>query len=81
MQTILFNLLCGFEFPLQVSLGGLKFDLMIVDFPAGLPIPNVSKPYIVIPEWNLHSSSHIKALFEFASAYLYEDACLLVFLP
>jgi hypothetical protein len=38
----------------------------------------VSSPSDVIPKWNLHSSSHIEAFFEFA---LHKDACILIFMP
>lgn len=46
-----------------------------------LSVPNISSLSSIVLEGNSHSSSHIGVfVFEFPSTYLYEDACLLVFL-
>ena len=42
------------------------FDLLIADLLEGHPLPHISSPPLVIPEWNKHKITKIKAIFEFA---------------
>lgn len=63
---------------LRVSTCGSKFDLIIGDPPKGLPMANVSSPPQSIIDWNKHDWSHIEDLFTFVSAYLANNACMLL---
>lgn len=54
---------------------------MVANLLEGLPVPDVLSPSNNLLEWNVHLSSRIEALYGFASAYLYEDVCMFVFLP
>lgn len=58
--------------------GGSKLDVIAANLLEGLPIPNASSMPKSIPNWNKHNSSHIEALFEFAYAYLVDNACMLI---
>ena len=57
------------------------FDLIIVDLPESLHVPNVSSPSHIIPAWNNYKIKNIEALFQFACAYLTHDVPLLLFVP
>lgn len=61
--------------------GGSNFDVIVANLLEGLPVPNASSMPKSISNWNKHDSSHIEALFEFAYAYLVDNACMLIMIP
>ena len=56
------------------------FDLLIADLPEGLPVPHISFPPSVVPEWNKHNTTEIEAIFEFAFSFLHDNAFILLFI-
>ena len=56
-----------------------EFDLLIANFPEGLPVPLVSPS--AIPKWSKHDGDKMEAIFEFAFHFLHNDAHILVFVP
>ena len=57
------------------------FDLLIADLHEDLPVPHISSPPLVIPEWNKHNTTKIEVIFEFAFSFLHDDAFILLFIP
>jgi hypothetical protein len=45
-------------------------DLIIVDFPEGLPVPTLSTPTDIGSPWNKNAESFFKVVFVFAEDYL-----------
>ena len=61
---------------------GPCFDLIVVDIPDGLPVPNVSESPSHVPAWNLlNEEEMIEPIFEFASEYVHDDGAILLFHP
>ena len=56
-------------------------DLVIADFPDGLPVPGVSDPPTQVPAWNQQVKSFIKFVIGFCGGYLHDDGALLIFGP
>ena len=61
----------------QGTAGGV--DLMLVDFPEGLPVPMVSSPPIAILEWNTDDVSFLAMVFAIGSSLLHGNEVLLLF--
>ena len=57
------------------------FDLLIADLPECHLVPHISSPPSIIPEWNKHKTTKIKAIYEFAFSFLHDDAFILLFVP
>lgn len=55
-----------------------SIDLMLVDIPKGLLVPNISPSHLV-QEKNEHVTDKGEAIFEFAYSLLHDDATLLIF--
>lgn len=56
-------------------------DLVIADFPDGLPVPGVSNPPTQIPTWNAHVEGFLKFMIGFCGGYLHDDGAFLLFYP
>ena len=54
-------------------------DLFVVDLPDGLPVPDVSDPPSVVPQWNAIPPSFLEDAFEYSSNHLHDDAAMLIF--
>jgi hypothetical protein len=54
-------------------------DLFVLDLPDGLPVPDVSDPPSVVPQWNAIPPSFLEDAFEYASNNLHDDAAMLIF--
>lgn len=82
-----------FLFSLQVapgksrSLGGIPnsnacIDLLIADVPDNLPVPYISNPTNVVPEWNnTPADEFVEPLFAFAQDHVGDDGGVLLFVP
>jgi hypothetical protein len=51
-------------------------DLMIVDVPENLPVPNISA---TIPPWNALDKNFVDLAFDFANNHIHDDGALLLF--
>lgn len=58
---------------------GFGLDLMILDIPDDLPIPQVSSPPAAVPEWNKLRPKFLDNAFDFASAHLQDAGAILLF--
>ena len=56
-------------------------DLIIADYPDGLPIPGVSAFPGQVPNWNMQVPNFIKFIIGFCQGYLHDDGALLLFYP
>ena len=56
-------------------------DLVIADYPDGLPVPGVSEFPRQVPNWNKHVENFIKFTIGFCQGYLHDDGALLIFYP
>jgi hypothetical protein len=56
-------------------------DLIIVDIPEYLPIPNLSCPATSIPSWNTLRQGFLDHMFDFASANVQDCGAILLFFP
>lgn len=56
-------------------------DLVIAEYPDGLPVPGVSHPSSQIPSWNAHVEGFLKITIGFCHGYLHDDGALLLFYP
>jgi len=56
-------------------------DLVIADFPDGLPVPGLSKPMSQVPTWNVQVQDFLKLTIGFCGGYLHDDGALLLFYP
>jgi hypothetical protein len=61
----------------QGSTGGI--DLMIVDIPEGLPVPMVSSPPTVVPDWNSDDKNFLAMVFDMGSSLVHDNGVLLLF--
>jgi hypothetical protein len=61
----------------QGTIGGI--DLMIVDFPKGLPVSMVSSPPTSVPEWNSDDKNFLAMVFDFGSSLVHDNGVLLLF--
>jgi hypothetical protein len=56
-------------------------DLIIVDIPENLPIPNLSCPATSVPSWNTLRQGFLDHMFDFASANVQDCGAILLFFP
>ena len=56
-------------------------DLIIADYPDGLPVPGVSEFPSQVPTWNKQVQNFIKFTIGFCQGYLHDDGALLLFVP
>jgi hypothetical protein len=56
-------------------------DLIIADYPDGLPVPGVSEFPGQVPDWNKRVQNFIKFTIGFSQGYLHDDGALLLFMP
>jgi hypothetical protein len=56
-------------------------DLIIVEYPDGLPMPGISNPPTQIPHWNRDISNFLIIMISFATAYLHVNGAFLLFYP
>jgi hypothetical protein len=54
-------------------------DLMIVDIPDDLPIPDLSSPSSFVPEWNKQKKGFLEVVFDFANSHLHDKGAMLLF--
>jgi hypothetical protein len=54
-------------------------DLMIVDFPEGLPVPMVSSPPTSMPDWNSEHKSFLSMVFDIGGSLVHDNGVLLLF--
>jgi len=54
-------------------------DLMLVDFPEGLPVPMVSSPRTTVPEWNTDAVNFLAMVFAMGSSLVHDNGVLLLF--
>ena len=55
-------------------------DLILANYPDGLPIPGVSKFSTQVPTWNKQVQNFIKFTIGFCRGYLHDDGALLLFI-
>ncbi len=56
-------------------------DLVIAEYPDGLPVPGVSEFPGQVPTWNKQVQNFIKFTVGFCQGYLHDDGALLLFYP
>jgi len=56
-------------------------DLIIVEYPNGLPIPGISNMPSQIPHWNVNIPSFLHVMMAFSLNYLHDDGAFLLFYP
>ena len=56
-------------------------DLIIAEYPDGLPVPGVSNPPSQIPHWNANIPSFLTVMMAFSLTYLHDDGAFLLFYP
>jgi hypothetical protein len=56
-------------------------DLIIAEYPDGLPVPGVSGFPGQVPDWNKQVQNFIKFTIGFSQCYLHDDGALLLFIP
>ena len=56
-------------------------DLIIAEYPDGLPVPGVSEFPSQVPTWNKQVQNFIKFTIGFCQGYLHDDGALLLFVP
>ena len=56
-------------------------DLIIAEYPDGLPVPGVSEVPGQVPSWNKQVVNFIKFTIGFCQGYLHDDGALLLFYP
>ena len=54
-------------------------DLVIVEYPDGLPIPSLSNPPSQVPSWNVFHPNDLKVMMSFTIQYLHNDDAFLLF--
>ena len=54
-------------------------DLIIAEYPDGLPIPGVSNPPSQIPHWNASIPNFLQVMMAFSLTYLHDDGAFLLF--
>jgi hypothetical protein len=55
-------------------------DLIIAEYPDGLPVPGVSEFPAQVPIWNKQVQNFIKFTIGFSQGYLHDDGALLLFI-
>jgi hypothetical protein len=56
-------------------------DLIIADYPDGLPVTGVSEFSGQVPHWNKQVQNFVKFTIGFCQGYLHDDGALLLFYP
>jgi len=56
-------------------------DLVIADYPDGLPVPGVSQPSSLVPSWNEEVQGFLRLIIGFCGGFLHDDGALLLFYP
>lgn len=56
-------------------------DLVIADYPDGLPVPGVSMPPSSVPSWNEKVSDFLTYVIGFCGLFLHDDGAVLLFYP
>jgi hypothetical protein len=56
-------------------------DLIIAEYPDGLPVPGVVEFTGQVPHWNKQVENFIKFTIGFSQGYLHDDGALLLFYP
>jgi hypothetical protein len=56
-------------------------DLVIAEYPDGLPVPGISEFLGQVPIWNKQVQNFIKFTIGFCQGYLHDDGALLLFYP
>ena len=56
-------------------------DLIIAEYPDGLPVPGVSEFAGQVPHWNKQVQNFVKFTIGFCQGYLHDDGALLLFYP
>ena len=56
-------------------------DLIIAEYPDGLPVPGVSEFPGQVPPWNNQVQNFVKFTIGFSQGYLHDDGALLLFYP
>jgi hypothetical protein len=56
-------------------------DLIIAEYPDGLPVPGVSEFPGQVPSWNKQVQNFIKFTIGFCQGYLHDDGAMLLFYP
>jgi hypothetical protein len=56
-------------------------DLVIAEYPDGLPVPGVSEFPGQVPNWNKQVQNFVKFTIGFCQGYLHDDGALLLFYP
>ena len=56
-------------------------DLVIAEYPDGLPVPGVSEFPGQVPNWNKQVQNFVKFAIGFCQGYLHDDGALLLFYP
>ena len=54
-------------------------DLILLDIPDGLPVPNVSRPPFIVPKWNFLRPGFLDHAFDFASVHVQDRGAVLLF--
>jgi hypothetical protein len=56
-------------------------DLVIAEYPDGLPIPGLSNPSSQVSSWNAFHPNFLKVMMSFTVQYLHDDGAFLLFYP
>jgi hypothetical protein len=56
-------------------------DLIIAEYPDGLPIPGLSIPPSQVPTWNAFYPKFLQVMMSFTVQYLHDDGTFLLFYP
>ncbi len=56
-------------------------DLIIAEYPDGLPVPGISNPMSQIPQWNASIPSFLQVMMAFSLTYLHDNGAFLLFYP
>jgi hypothetical protein len=56
-------------------------DLIILDIPENLPMPNLSSPATSVPPWNTLQVGFLDHVFDFASVHVQDRGAILLFFP
>ena len=57
------------------------FNLIIGDFPDGMPVPPISLHPTDVPNWNNYTKKDVEFVFEFADHFLHHQECIIAFAP
>jgi hypothetical protein len=56
-------------------------DLVIAEYPDGLPVPGLSNPPSQVPTWNAFQPKFLQVMMSFTVQYLHDDGAFLLFYP